>query len=88
VWANNGLLTLNQDLSGLADFDECTYTIPIFGCFQLAIYWMVYAPYFVNNEDYITIHIFDGQDGHCLVYDEHLKYGNKVSGIRKGCFVV
>jgi hypothetical protein len=49
---------------------------------------MVYAPYFGNNDDYINIQIFDGQDGDCLVDDEHVKYGNKVSGIRKVCFAV
>ena len=47
---------------------------------------MVYAPYFGNNDDYINIQIFDGQDGDCLVDDEHVKYGNKVSGIMMECY--
>jgi hypothetical protein len=111
VWANNGSLYLNQDLLGLADFDECTSRYPYsnvsnWRCtgrgrsdrnmtfvaqpddVNKLLNGMVYSPYFGNIEDYITIQIFDGQDGDCLVYDEHVKYGNNVSGIRKGCFVV
>jgi hypothetical protein len=49
---------------------------------------MVYSPYFGNNEDYISIQIFDGQDGDCLVNDEHTKFGNSISSARKGCFTV
>ena len=49
---------------------------------------MVYSPYYGDNDDYITIEIFDGQDGDCLVEAEHVTFGNNVSSVRNGCFVL
>ncbi len=49
---------------------------------------MTYSPFHENSEDFITIEIFEGQEGDCLTEAEQVTENYTTLSILKGCFEV